>query len=137
VLAALALLLPGGLVLVVRGWFAFGFVAAVALALGAAARPRSPWLGRFVLVFAAVQLALSVFTRGDYLFTPVAHTSAGPMPSDVAQMADALWLPYWFWGALCGLVSVGVLLLGLWSYLRGPLGLARLRGARRPAGRLP
>jgi hypothetical protein len=36
------------------------------------------------------------------------------MPSDVAQIAEALWLPYWFWGGLLAVVSVAVLVGGLW-----------------------
>ena len=66
-----------------------------------------------LVTFLAAQLSLSVFSRSDYLFTDVAQTSAGTMPSDVAQMADALWLPYWFFGALCGVFSIGVLVFGI------------------------
>ncbi len=66
----------------------------------------------------AIQLSLSVFSRGDYLFTDVAETAGGTMPSDVARMAEALILPYWFWGGVVGLLSVLVLIIGLWSFLR-------------------
>jgi membrane-associated phospholipid phosphatase len=75
-------------------------------------------MAQFSLVFLAVNLAVSVFTRGDYLFTDVAGTSRGNMPSDVANMSKALFLPYWFWGAVCGLISVAALCVGLWVYLR-------------------
>jgi len=68
-----------------------------------------------LVVFIGVQLGLSVFTRSDYLFT----RWAGPgKPSDVAQMAEALFLPFWFWGALCGIFSVVVLLWGCHSYIK-------------------
>ena len=76
------------------------------------------------LVFLAVQLALSVFTRGDYLFTEVAHSSAGAMPSDVAVMASHLGGPFWVWGLACGLISVLVLVGGLAWYLRGDTRIA-------------
>ena len=33
-------------------------------------------------------------------------------------MAEALILPYWFWGGVVGLLSVLVLIIGLWSFLR-------------------
>ena len=72
----------------------------------------------------AVQLALSVFSRADYLFTRVAQTATGPMPSDVARIAEALWLPYWFWGVCCGLLSALVLLVALVAYLRPAVGEA-------------
>jgi hypothetical protein len=64
-------------------------------------------------------LALSVFSRSDYLFTSVAQTAAGTMPSDTAQIADALAGPYWLWGIVAGLVSLGVLWGGVWSFLKG------------------
>lgn len=107
------------LVLVVRGVFGMFFVSAFAVLCIFLAAKAKPWLGQVTVVFIAVQMALSVFSRGDYLFTDKAQTSAGPMPSDVAQMADALWLPYWFWGALCGAVSVVVILVGLRAFFKG------------------
>ena len=105
-------------VLVVRNLFGVAFVLGISGLLVAITCFGSAWLARFGLVFLAVQLSLSVFSRGDYLFTPVARTGAGTMPSDVAQIADALLLPYWVWGGLCGLISVAVLVLGMWLYLR-------------------
>ena len=41
---------------------------------------KNDWLPQLTLVLVAVQLALSVFSRGDYLFTPVAHTNNGNWP---------------------------------------------------------
>ena len=113
------------LILVILLWVrnAFGFVfvllvAAACLLLGLKASPAT---SRFALVFIGVQLALSVFSRADYLFTPVAHTGAGIMPSDTAQIAEALWLPYWFWGALCGALSLAMVALGIRIYLYGSI----------------
>jgi hypothetical protein len=114
------------------GWIAVGALAAGLLAVGLKARAE---LAQVVLVFLAVQLSLSVFSRGDYLFTDVANTAEGAFPSDVANMASALFLPFWMWGALCGAFSVAVLALGLRSYLKVVLGepapaLAAVRPAR-------
>jgi hypothetical protein len=92
------------------GWIFVGVLAAIYLWL---AQQRSGWLAQAALIFFSLQLSLSVFSRGDYLFTPIAQTAEGNMPSDVAQIAQALWLPYWFWGGLCALFSGLVLLLGL------------------------
>ncbi len=75
---------------------------------------RVPRASQIVVILVAVQLALAVFARSDYLFTSTAITSLGRAPSDVAVMADALILPYWFWGATCGVVSV----LLLWQGIR-------------------
>lgn len=125
VLAVLSGVLLLGLLLVIRGGFGLGFVALLVALLAVAARYGSGTVARFVLVLLAVQLAIAVFSRADYLFTPVAQTAVGNMPSDVAQMSEALFLPYWFWGGLCAVISGGVLAFGLWFYLRP--GQARVR----------
>jgi len=107
------------LVLLIRnvfGLFFVGLIAGLCLWIGIKGSLRA---AQIAVVFVAVQLALSVFSRADYLFTDTANTANGPMPSDVAQISDALFGPYWMWGGLCGAVSVGVLLGGLWLYLRG------------------
>jgi hypothetical protein len=106
------------LVWVVRNLFGAFFVIMVAAVLVAIGLWASTEMCQLTLVFLAVQLALSVFSRGDYLFTPVAVTAGGAMPSDVAQMADALLLPYWFWGFGCGALSIVALLIGLKAYWR-------------------
>ena len=118
VLGVLAGVLVMATVLVVRNLFGVAYVLLLSGLLAAVVRFGSAWIAHLVLVLLAVQLSASVFSRGDYLFTPVARTGAGNMPSDVALIADALLLPYWFWGGLCGLFSVAVLLLGTWLYLR-------------------
>ena len=117
-LAGLAGVLLLAVPLVVRNLFGVAYVCALSGLLAAAVRFGSAWVARFGLAFLAVQLSASVFSRGDYLFTAVARTGAGNMPSDVAQIAEAFLLPYWIWGGLCGLFSVSVLALGTWLYLR-------------------
>jgi hypothetical protein len=86
-------------------------VLSLIFAMGASARGSQS-----MRVFWATQLGLSVFSRADSLFAPVAHTSAWVMPSDVARIAEALWLPYWIQGGLCAVFSV--LVLGLRANLR-------------------
>jgi hypothetical protein len=113
-------------VLVVRNLFGFLFIGGLALLLGAIALRAPAHVAQITLLFLGVQLALSSWSRSDYLFTDVAMTAQGPMPSDVAQIADALWLPYWFWGGLCALFSLLVIGLGLTS-----LGPKRTAGVRR------
>jgi hypothetical protein len=115
--------------LVVRNLFGWFFVTSFAAILALVAWRARPWTSQLVLLFLSVQLSLSVFSRSDYLFTETAETGAGAMPSDVANMADALFLPYWFWGALCGGFSIVVLAVGAWLFLR--------RGAHGEAGAKP
>jgi hypothetical protein len=102
-------------VLVVRNFFGFFFVGLVAAGCLLASRLK-PETARWVVVFAGVQLSLAVFSRADYLFTSVARTSAGVFPSDVQRMEAALFLPYWFWGAVCGAFAIAVLIYGIRTY---------------------
>ncbi len=106
-----------------------GVVALVFLAIGANA---PPWLAKYTSAFVAVQLALSVYSRGDYLFTDTAHMATGDMPSDVANMAKNLFLPYWFWGGVCAVFSVLVLLVGARLFLRGLPGRSRAPVPEKP-----
>jgi hypothetical protein len=99
--------------LVVEGAFAFGFVAALGVALSAVAIGLPARAAQVLLLFLAVQLSLSVFSRGDYLFAATATTGAGELPSDVATVAGQLGGPIALWGALIGLASVAALLSGL------------------------
>jgi hypothetical protein len=40
------------------------------------------------------------------------------MPSDVGAMADALVLPYWVWGIVCGALSLALLGAGVRVFFR-------------------
>jgi len=111
---------------VVRGQFGLVFVLILAAACLAIALKGSEQLAHFTLVFLAVQLALSVYSRGDYLFVREARPG---MPSDVEQMARALGGPYWLWGWICGAFSVVVLAVGGWLFLRA--------ARRQPGGTMP
>ena len=107
------------MILVVRngfGLFFIGLLAAACIAIALWARAE---ISQLAIIFLGVQLALSVFSRGDYLFMQWAETAAGRMPSDTQQMANALALPYWFWGGACAAFSGVVLLGGSWYFLRG------------------
>ncbi len=117
-LLALALGLATALALFVRNPFGIFYTVAVVLTLGWIVVRGSAHTRQIAAVFLSVQLALSVFSRGDYLFTDTAHTTAGIMPSDVAHMASALGGPYWLWGLVCGAFSVLVLWGGASLFLR-------------------
>lgn len=110
VLAALLLVLT---ILFVRNGFGLGFALVVVVALGWVVLRKTPETAQLVLLFLAVQSALSVFSRGDYLFTETAITGAGALPSDTAQIAAALGGSYWMWGLACGSFSVLVVAGGI------------------------
>lgn len=115
---ALGLALIIAEILVVRNIFGLAFVGGVAIVSLWVSTLKNHGLQRLVAYFIGIQLALSVFSRSDYLFTPVAHTGGGTMPSDVANMASALWLPYWVWGGICAIFSILCLGLGIRTALK-------------------
>jgi hypothetical protein len=107
------------LILWTRTPFGWGFGAVVAVLSLAVTVKGRPALAQMVLVFLGVQLALSVYTGGGYLFTQyVAIQNGHRGPSDTQAMSEALTLPYWFWGLACAGFSVLVLLGGLWLYVK-------------------
>ena len=104
------------LILVVRNLFGMVFVAlcgAICFGLAYFKRQTQSSLPQYSMLFVAITLLTAVFSRGDYLFTATAETSGGTMPSDVGQIANYLFLPYWFWGGLIAVVSVATLVLGV------------------------
>lgn len=105
----LALALP----LWLRNVFGIAYVLVLVLLLAALAWRASARAVQAAVCFLAVQLSLAAFSRADYLFTAEARTGLGRMPSDMAQIANALWLPYWAWGAVLAAVSLAVLVLGM------------------------
>ena len=117
-LGLFALFLVVVTVLWASGAFTVMFCVTLAIALGLLAWKASPALSQIVCVFLAVQMSLSAFSRSDYLFTATARTGAGLMPSDVGQIANALWLPYWLWGGLIAALSLALLALGAWRFAR-------------------
>lgn len=104
-------------ILLVRNLFGFMFVGLLVAACFLSVR-LTPDRAQLAVIFVGVQLALSVFSRADYLFTRGAVNPTGTYPSDVMRMQQALFLPYWFWGALCGAFSVAVLVWGVALFWR-------------------
>lgn len=126
-LGAIGLLLVWAMAFKIRN--GFGLMVAGVVAGGAllvAWRASADW-AQLVLGFLSVQLALSVFSRGDYLFTESAQTGMGVGASDSAQLAETLFGPYWLWGGVCAAVSLVALGAGAWLMLRG---VARQRARR-------
>jgi hypothetical protein len=122
-----ALLLLVVAALWVRTLFGFGFVSLLAMLLLTIGLRSSAAVAQFSVVFLALQLSLAVFSRGDYLFMAQAQTAQGWMPSDTGQIEQALWLPYWFWGLLIALASMGILASGLRAYVRSLSGAGTAR----------
>ena len=93
--------------------FAFGFAAA--FWFGSRTKGSGP---AFLVHLVAVQLCLSVFSDLDYMFSDGAVVDGKVSLSDVSQIEQALFLPYWIWGGLVAMVSFAVLGFGLWQSLK-------------------
>jgi hypothetical protein len=118
-LAAFGAFIALSLIIWTRTAFGWGFGAVVAAGALLVALRAKPALAQMVLVFLGVQLALSVYTGGGYLFTQYVQIQSGYKgPSDTEIMSMSLGLPYWFWGVVCAMFSVAVLLGGVWLYVR-------------------
>jgi hypothetical protein len=117
-LGVAALILVLVLVFWVRNAFGWLFVGALTAVLGLLAWRGSARVAQVACAFLAIQLCLASFARADYLFSAVARTGAGELPSDTAQIAQALFPPYWLWGGLIALASLAILGLGLRAFAR-------------------
>ena len=113
VLACLAALIVWTVVLWSRNAFGVVFLIAVAATLGIAARVLPPAAASFLLHFIAATLCLSWFNHLGYLFSAQAMVNGVAMPSDSSVIAQALWLPYWFWGGVVALFSLAVATWGI------------------------
>ena len=113
------------LLLVVRNIFGFIFVILCGVAaFGLAKLPKSDAVPQYSMLTFALILLTTVFSRGDYLFVKYASGDAmesAAQLSDVGHIAENLFLPYWFWGALIGLISVIILVFGVLFFFRVPL----------------
>ena len=121
VMATLALLIAVSVVLWSRNSFGAAFLLATAATLALAAKMLPDALAAFVLHLLAATLCLSWFTDLDYMFSAQAVVNGVAHPSDSAVIAQALWLPYWFWGAVVAAFSLATVALGVGWVGRGKM----------------
>src|SRR3990167_3601208 len=112
-LATLAVLMVLSVLLWSRNTFGVVFLlgTAAVLALGAKVLPDA--VASFVLHLMAATLCLSWFTDINYMFSAQAMVGGVAHPSDSAVIAQALWLPYWFWGGVIAAFSLALVALGI------------------------
>ena|ERR1035437_1232388 len=117
-LTTLAALVALAVVLWVRNLFGVVVLLALAGTLGLAARTLPDSAAAFLLHLIAVTLCLSWWRDLNYMFSAQALVNGVGYPSDSALIAQALWLPYWFWGAALALFSLALTALGIWFVSR-------------------
>jgi hypothetical protein len=92
------------------GWLV---LPALGIAIVALALRGSQPLQRLVIQLLGVQAAIGAWKQFGYLFSPGGTVGGELHRSDTAAIADALLLPYWFWGAI---ISGAILALLWWSF---------------------
>lgn len=107
-------------VAVARSPFAVLFVAVTGVSFIVVARRAAVGWANFVVQLLGVQLCVALFQDVSYMFSPGGVVGGRVHGSDSAAMADALLLPYWFWGGVTAAFSAMVLAVGLWVALRPP-----------------
>lgn len=77
-----------------------------------ALRGSQPWQ-RFGVQLLGVQACISVWKQFDYLFSVGGSIGGTVQRSDTGAIADVLFLPHWFWGAVISAVTLALL---WWSF---------------------
>jgi hypothetical protein len=101
----------------VRSPVGLAVLPAIGLCLLAVAAKGSESTKRIAAQFIGVQACVSAWGQLDYLFSPGGSVGGELHRSDTGAMADALFLPYWFWGTV---VSAGIAWM-LWASLKSAL----------------
>lgn len=112
-LLALGSLLLLSAVLWVRSLFGLLLIPAIGLGILAVGCWASPWLRGFAAQFLGVQACVSTYHQLDYLFTASAVINGQVIHSDSSQIAQNLFLPYWFWGGVMAVSSLVLLITSL------------------------
>lgn len=113
VLAALSVLLLVSMALWTRNVFGVAFLMLLAITLGLAAKLLHETAAAFLLHLIAATLCLSWFNHLGYMFSAQAVVNGVALPSDSAVIAQALWLPYWFWGGMVAVFSLAITALAI------------------------
>lgn len=118
-LAVLAMFVFFTLILWARNAFAIGFLLATTAVFAICARWLPGLAAAFLLQFIAALLCMAWYRDLNYMFSKYALVGGTSRPSDSALIAEALVLPYWFWGGLVAIVSLALLALGMRVATRG------------------
>lgn len=113
VLALLAALITLSVVLWSRNTFGVVFLLALAVTLALAAWALADAAAAFLLHLIALTLCLSWFSDLSYMFSAQALVNGAAHPSDSAAIANALGLPYWFWGGAVAALSLTLAVSGI------------------------
>lgn len=97
------------------GWLILPLTGACLLII---ANKGPDWLQSVMVQFLGVQACISTYRQLDYLFMHSANVGGQRMLSDTGHIAEALLLPYWFWGGSIALLSFLLLAGSLYKVSR-------------------
>jgi len=117
-LAVLAAVLLLSTLIWVRSLAGWVVLPLIGLALLAIVMRGSTRVQDFAIQLLGVQACISTFQHADYLFSAGGAIAGQMQRSDTAAIADALLLPYWFWGGAISVVIVALLVASVGFALR-------------------
>ena len=94
----------------ITGWAILPAMGALCLALAFYGREQHR---RFAVQFLGVQGCISIYRDFGYLFSQGGYMEGRAQASDTQHIADALFLPYWFWGGLITAIIIAMIFLAL------------------------
>lgn len=97
----------------VRSLIGWVILPLLGLAILLLANSKSVPRQRFGIQLLGVQACISAWSQFDYLFSSAGRVGGRMNRSDTAAIADALLLPYWFWGTA---ISALIIALLWWSF---------------------
>lgn len=115
-LTLLGVLMVLTVVLYVRNGFGMWSLLLIGFGLAAAGWTLSPDMSGWLYAFVAATCCLNAITSIRILFSPNLVIDGKPAGgSDAHTVAEALWLPYWFWASLW-IALAGALMIGSLRY---------------------
>lgn len=125
VLGAISAVIVVSSALWVRNVFGFFAMLAIAGVLALVAKFGSPVIRVVATQLVAIQLGLSAWSNRDYLFISGFERDGQRFDSDTQQIANELFLPFWFWGALLGGLSILIVVWAFWVAWLRPISAER------------
>ena len=121
--SSLALNILAGLMLIslviwIRSIYGLVVIGALSALFVLIAQKGSLNLKQFAIQFIGVSAIMDTYHQLDYLFIGEFVRDGQTMVSDTGQIANQLFLPYWFWGGLIALFSAFMLGYSLWKAYR-------------------
>ncbi|MDF1663843.1 MAG: M50 family metallopeptidase [Planctomycetota bacterium] len=99
---------------VAKTWYGYVMISLWSAVLFGAAAFASDKICYFFVQFLGVQFCINNYKDFNYMFSKGFYRGGVWMTSDTGSIAENLFLPYWFWGALIALSSVAMLGGALW-----------------------